>query len=291
MAQQSLQSLQSAYRKGRSTESALLRVQNDILRATDQKNGVILVLLDLSAAFDTLDHGIMLTRLHDRFGVTDTALQWIAAYLDSRTQSVSIGDVASTPTPLIYGVPQGSVLGPQFYCAYSSPIADIARLHGVDVHLYADDTQLYVSFDLKSDANQEISRIESCICDISSWMKSNKLKLNDSKTELLVLTSHRHVSSHSITDLQVGDSTVHVVKEARNLGVTFDSSLKLDRHITNVCRSSYFHLRKIQTIRKFLTKKSCEQLIHAFVSTRLDGCNSLLHGLPAASLHRLQLVT
>jgi hypothetical protein len=129
-------SAQSAYRAAHSTETALLKVLNDILSSFDNGNSVILALLDQSAAFDTIDHAILLDRLSDRFGVSGLALAWFTSYLDGRRQSVSVGGVTSTPTPLIYGVPQGSVLGPILYILYNSP------MH----HYFADDSQEYESF-------------------------------------------------------------------------------------------------------------------------------------------------
>ena len=184
---------QSAYRKNHGTETALLRVQNDILHAIDNKRGVFLVLLDLSAAFDTIDHGVLLSRLSS-IGVKGSALEWIRSYLSDRAQAVNINGCLSSIFPLLFGVPQGSVLGPKFFTIYSAPITNIARKHGLLVHMYADDTQLYLPFDLYNDKDELATRkrMESCIVDIKSWMTANKLKLNDDKTELI---SHIKISS------------------------------------------------------------------------------------------------
>lgn len=284
------ETLQSAYRKAHSTETTVLLIHSDILRAIDKKEGIILILLDLSAAFDTLDHDILEARLHSHIGLTGCALGWASSYLSSRTQSISIKGMPSDPSPLLYGVPQGSVLGPKFYSIYCGPVADIARSHGVNILLYADDTQLYIAFDLSKPANQIISRIEACVDDISSWMRTNRLKLNENKTELLVITSPRQSTNHSKIELRIGTNTVRTSSEARNLGIVFDNTMKMQRHISNICQSSYFHLRNIRSIRKYLSKRSAEQLIHAFVTTRLDHCNSLLCGLPETALHGLQLI-
>ncbi len=102
--------------------------------------------MDLSTAFDTIDHKILLERLSTRFGVKDKALHWIKSYLCGRTQAVKIGKEYSKSVPLTYGVPQGSVMGPVLFTSYSAPLGDIARAHGVDFELYADDEQLYISF-------------------------------------------------------------------------------------------------------------------------------------------------
>ena len=130
-----LEPAQSAYRRNHSTESALLRVRSDVLQAIDGKKCVVLVLLDLSAAFDTIDHEILLLRLEIDIGVCGFALAWFRSYLSGRTQSVRIHNTTSQPQPLHYGVPQGSVLGPVLFTVYSAPIAAIARQHGLSVQL------------------------------------------------------------------------------------------------------------------------------------------------------------
>ena len=113
--------MQSAYKKFHSTETALLRVHNDIMLSVDKGNAVVLVLLDLSAAFDTIDHNILLLRLHDIIGVTGTALQWFQSYLANRSQQVLIEDAVSPLSDLLFGVPQGSVLGPIIFTQYTLP--------------------------------------------------------------------------------------------------------------------------------------------------------------------------
>jgi len=135
--------VQSAYRERHSTETALMKVHDDILRALDSGSLVALVLLDLSAAFDTIDHGVLLTRLQERYGIRGRVLCWIRSYLSSRTWSVSIEDQQSKTRPLGYGVPQGSILGPLLFILYMAPLGDLIRSHGPDNHSYSDDNQLY----------------------------------------------------------------------------------------------------------------------------------------------------
>ena len=138
---------QSAYRKLHSTETALIScVHNDIAIALDQKRSVILLLLDLSAALDTVDHSIVLSRLSHRFGIGGTTLEWFRSYLSNRTQFVNENGLTSERHVLKFGVPQGSVFGPLLYSMYTSPLNDIACKHELSLHFYADDTQLYVTF-------------------------------------------------------------------------------------------------------------------------------------------------
>ncbi|KAK6187422.1 hypothetical protein SNE40_005455 [Patella caerulea] len=142
---------QSAYKKQHSTESALLRVHNDIVCSLDRKKPVSLVLLDLSAAFDTIDQSILLGRLETRYGISGDALKWFESYLNGRQSRIVIDTSQSMPKVLDFDVPQGSVLGPVLFTAYTAPIGDIIREMGLDYHFYADDTQLYVELDPSPD--------------------------------------------------------------------------------------------------------------------------------------------
>src|SRR5580700_8402102 len=144
----SLSPFQSAYRKFHSTETALLRITNDILLSCDRQKVTALVLFYLSAAFDTIDHAILLSRLSTTFGITGNALSLLSSYLLDRTQSVVIGPGhdQSSPSPLLTGVPQGSVLGPLLFCLYTTPLTTTLNHSPVTPHFYADDTQLYISF-------------------------------------------------------------------------------------------------------------------------------------------------
>ena len=177
---------QSAYKQYHSTESALLRIHNDILTSIDNQNCVALLLLDLSAAFDTVDHALLLQRLETRFGIKGQALKWVMSYFENRKQIVTIDGENSKETVLTCNVPQGSVLGPKFFLDYESPLGDIIRSHGLSAHFYADDTQLYLSFNPNHSASA-MERLENCVSDIRNWMASNFLKLNDDKTELIFL--------------------------------------------------------------------------------------------------------
>ena len=166
--------LQSAYRNGHSTETALIRIQHDLLTAIDQRRCVFLVLLDMSAAFDTVDHSVLLKRLSDRYGVKDQALAWVKSYLSERKQFVSITGAKSTEEDLECNVPQGSVLGPGLFSDYNGPVGDIFRKHKVDFHLYADDTQVYLSFPAGSES-EALSQLEACLQDVRLWMARNYL--------------------------------------------------------------------------------------------------------------------
>ena len=146
----------------------------------------------------------------------------------------------------------------------------------------------YCAFDADC-ASDTLDAIMRCLFDIRSWMIRNKLKINDDKTEFLVISSRR-ASSRTDFSINIGDAVIKPSSSCRNLGVIFDNNLMLDKHISNVCRSTLFHLRNIGLIRAFITQSAAEQLVHSLVTSRLDYCNSLLYGLPDSLLNRLQRV-
>ena len=155
-----LSKFQSAYRKFHSTETALLHIHNDLLLAMNKKQVSALVLLDLSAAFDTIDHNILLNRLRSTFGISDTVFSLLSSYLCSRSQSVAVDHEFSSSLPLLRGVPQGSVLGPLLFSLYTTPLSHILADSSIQFHFYADDTQLYVSFS-SADSSQSLSKLSS----------------------------------------------------------------------------------------------------------------------------------
>ena len=179
--------LQSAYKPFHSCETALVRVYNDILVAIDKRHCVMLLLLDLSAAFGTMDHDILLTILYSKYSISGIALEWFRSHLTNRLQFALIEECRSQSHELKCGVPQSSVLGPILYVLYTAPLADIPRFHEMQFHFYADDTQLYIYFSTSNDMEltNSITKIMECLSDIDKWMSINRLKLNKDKTELL----------------------------------------------------------------------------------------------------------
>ena len=230
---------QSAYRKRHSTETALTRVQNDILRAMDDSKATVLVLLDLSAPFDTVDYN--LERLK-QCGISGTAQSWFKSYLKDRSQKVHLHGSSSASSSLRFGVPQGSVLGPILFTIYTIPLGEICRLHVVQYHLYADDTQLYVSFKVDDavDLLEAQRRIEMCIAEIKAGMVMFMLKLNNDKTELVIIAPpyFLHHNKVPLSSVQVGDSGILTSKSTRNIGVMFDHHMDMTTQVTKMCQAA-----------------------------------------------------
>ena len=168
---------QSAYRQNHSTETALLKVTNDTLLNMNNQCVTLLILLDLSAAFDTVNHDAMLRRLEYSFGIQGKALSWFASYLSGRTQRIMINESLSKPFKLECGVPQRSCLGPLLFTLYTSELFEIIKHNIPMIHCYADDSQVYSSFSPNDRAEQlaVVRNMEDCIRDIRSWMLNNDL--------------------------------------------------------------------------------------------------------------------
>ncbi len=183
------ETFQSGFRKqhSRPTESALLRVLNDILLSIDTGNSVVLLLLDLSAAFDTVDHSILISHLEHCVGFGGSVLKWFRSYLNNRTFSVCVDGCSSSKSGLTCGVPQGSILAPILFSLYMLPLGSIFNKHNMSFHCYADDTQISVPF--KQNDNPNLSALSACLSDIKAWMSLNVLNLNESKTEAIVFGS------------------------------------------------------------------------------------------------------
>uniref|UniRef100_A0A8D0CS33 Reverse transcriptase domain-containing protein n=3 Tax=Sander lucioperca TaxID=283035 RepID=A0A8D0CS33_SANLU len=279
---------QSGFRMHHSTETALVKITNDLLTAADKGLVSVLVLLDLSAAFDTIDHTILLQRLEHLVGIKGIALSWFKSYFSERSQFVNINDKPSKYAKVSHGVPQGSVLGPILFSLYMLPLGNIIRKHSINFHCYADDTQLYLS--IKPDESGQLAKLQACIKDIKSWMTHNFLMLNSNKTEVIVLGPKHHRTSLSKYIATLDGIALASSTTVRNLGVIFDQDLSFNAHLKQTSRTAFFHLRNIAKIRNILSQNDAEKLVHAFVTSRLDYCNSLLSGCSNKSLKTLQLI-
>ena len=284
--------MQSAYRSHHSTETAIVKICNDLLLAADRGECSILVLLDLSAAFDTVNHQILLRRLENQFGIKGTAIQWMTSYLKNRVQKVKIKQSTSSEAVLNLNVPQGSILGPGEYSDFTEPIGDIVRKNHVIPHFYADDSQLYKHFIANYfELCAVMLAIKTCTIDVKQWMTSNYLMLNDNKTEAILFGTKTQLEKCSMIDsIKVGDSDIKIQTCVKNIGVYLDSELKMTQQVNSITSSAWFQLRNISKIRRYLTTEATLTIVHAFITSKLDLYNSILYGCPASLLDKLQKV-
>lgn len=280
---------QSAYRKGHSVETAVLGVVQALLLKADEGFLSLMALLDLSAAFDTLDHSILLKRLDVTFGIRGTVLTWFKSYLHNRHQCVVIDGSMSQYNKLLYGVPQGSVLGPILFSLYSQPLTEILERYQCQYHKYADDTEVSCSGP-PDNFSSSVEIVQNCVQDVMGWMASNKLKLNPDKTEAIPIGCLKHLGLVGSDNAVMGGSAVPYQETVRYLGVTIDRSLSMEQHISNVSRSCYYDIRRISSIRPYLTQQAAASLMSALVLSRLDYCNSLFAGLDQHQIDRLQRI-
>ncbi|XP_068738659.1 uncharacterized protein [Montipora capricornis] len=210
----------------------------------DRQEVTLLILLDLSAAFGTIDHAILLDILDNNFGIIGNAKEWIKSFLCKRQQHVLVEDEISKPKQLDCGVSRGSCLGPVLFLLYASGLFQVLNKHLPTAHAYADDSQIYLSFRPHSSASQDlaVSAIESCVGDVRAWLVSHRLMFNDTETELLIIGSKHQLSKVSIDSIKVGDSQIKPSEAVRNLGSWFDSHMNMNVQVGKICSKAFYRL-------------------------------------------------
>ena len=220
-----------------------------------------------------------------------TVLTWITNYLKGRVQRVVVNDTHSDPVNLIYGVPQGSVLGPLLFSLFISPLGDICRNHNILFHSYADDQQVYLSFDpsIADNENLCIKKIETCMQDIRVWIKTNLLKLNDGKMEVIKIGTRQKLSRcNPNSSVQIGNDNIIATSSVRNLGYYWDSHMKDNVHVNKITSCVFLTIRNISKIRHLLDTNTTKTLVQALVLSKIDYGNSLLLGTAKFNLQKLQ---
>lgn len=279
-----------AYKKDHSTELLLTKVSNDLFLACDKKTPTLVMFLDLSAAFDTVDQDRLLKILHDDMGIRGVALKWFESYLRKRTQKVKIGEQYSDEIELDFGVTQGSILGPKLFNIYTKPFPEQLKVVSVSVEGYADDNQLMKQFNIIFQVEALGESIEETFRVIESWMVENFLKLNSGKTQIMVVAPEGILKYIIINGTFINGKCIRFVECAKNLGAYIDSCMTMDVQVQKVVSSCFSTIRQLSRIKSFLTNDQLQLMTCSLILGVMDYCNVLYYGMSEENMNKLQRV-
>ena len=281
---------QHGYKTEHSTEILMTKVTNDLLLACDRKIPTLLMFLDLSAAFDTVDQEKLLKILDEELGIRGTALEWFRSFLRGRTQRVKIGDSYSEEVPLDFGVVQGSILGPPLFNAYTRSFPEKMKVTRFSVEGYADDHQLLKQFnalfqvEVLGDDLQESFRVIEC------WISEFFLQLNASKTKIMIIAPSSLRREIIVNGTFINGKCIRFVDSAKNLGVIFDNELSFSKQIDKVVSASFSTIRLLSRVKYFLSTEELNTIVCSLIFSAMDYCNALYYGLNKSLLNKLQRV-
>lgn len=279
---------QSGFRSGYGCPSALLSITDDVFSALDRGELTALVMLDFSKAFDTINHGLLLSIL--RFiGLGELSLTFFKNYIFGRTQRVVLQGLSSECAAVCSGVPQGSILGPILFLIYTSSIYNLKHCK---FHVYADDTQIYRSFN-HNNIQENVNLINSDLLALVNLAKRHNLQLNASKCSVMLFGSKipRDTAADSL-ELFVDGTPLPIVKSAKNLGIHFDSNLRFRPHVNNLIKKSYFALKTLYANRFMISQKLKIQLCDSLVLANFNFCDVVygpcIDGVDGRRVQRVQ---
>jgi hypothetical protein len=282
-----LSSQQSGNKKYHSTETLSILVNDFLLKSMDNKKLTALVLLDLSKAFDSVDHSILLKKLSN-IGVSGEALNWFESYITDRKQFVRIGSSVSEVLPITHGVPQGAILSPLLFCIY---INDLSRVpQASELESFVDDSKIFMSFPIEDIASAK-TKIEEDLKLVAAWFFENKLLINPEKTKLLLIGTRQLLGKllEETTITFLGEE-ITPTTNAKDLGLTLDSYLTYDYHIKNVVSSCMAKLCQINRVKDSFDRDSLRLIINALVMSKLYYCSTVWSNTSATNIKKLRAV-
>lgn len=262
--------LQSGFRRKHSTQTALLKVVNDISKALDDSHATILILLDQSKAFDVVDFNLLLSKL-SFIGVNHAACSWFKSYINFRGQAVKFNNVISNIKLTKTGVPQGSILGPILFSIFTFDLP--SSINYCRYHLYADDLQLYISFKLQ-ELDEAINNINQDLLSFANWCSRNGLKINPQKTVAMFISNRIKVNL-TVHNLLINGSTIRWVTSAKNLGLIFDNNLSFEKHVDKLFRISFMKLKMLHRFKYSLNEEVKLKLVKSLIYPNLDYCSAV----------------
>ena len=277
---------QNGSKKWHSTETSLLCTTDAFLKGMDNRKLTACVLLDMSKAFDSVDHQILLQKLQG-VGASTSVLQWFNSYLTNRYQVVRIHSTVSNPIPKEYGVPQGSILGPLLFRIYVNDLPEAPR--NCSTECYVDDTKLFVSFH-SQDTGRIVEEINEDLVSVRNWCFRNRLLLNPDKTKLIVFGSRQMSLKLHDFRLSLLGKDISPVQSAKDLGVILDSNLTFDDHIKTTVSECIAHLAQISRVKHCLDRTSLLTVINALVFSKLYYCSNVWANTTEKNIRKLQAV-
>lgn len=277
---------QSGFRSLHSTLTALLEATNSWSVNID--NGLLdgVVFIDLTKAFDTIDHEIILRKM-SYLGVDLAAIKWFSSYLSGRTQRCSVGGKLSSARTLSCGVPQGSILGSLLFLRDINDLPN--SLRGAAPRMFADDTNLTIS--AKTLTELELALTPE-LNNLSRWLKANKLSLNVAKTELMIIGSRQRLSAQcNDFEMRIDDQIIKRVDKTKSLGLTIDAQLSWGSHIEEICKKVSSAIGALKRVRPFISKETAIQIYNALIMPHFDYCSPVwdcLSGYLSDKLQKLQ---
>ena len=286
-----LPTYQSAYRKNYSCKTALVKLFDDLLWSMERQTVNLLVAIDLSAAFDMVDHGILIDVLNTAFNVGGKSLDWFKSYLYPRFCKINIGESFSSSQDLCFSVPQGSLCGPVLYNAYASMMNTVVP-PDIAIHAYADNHAFKKEFNssVPQDEVETAESLSKCLDKVKDWMNSCHLKMNSDKTEAILFGLRQQIKKCRLTAMEVCGESIPYSESIRYLGVCIDNNLCLHNHIASKCRIAVYNLFRIVNIRNFLTNEACHTAVLAMVISHLYYANAIVVALPEKHIAKLQRV-
>ena len=280
-----LNSHQSGNKKHHSTETLNISVSDALLDAMDKKKLSALILLDLSKAFDSLSHSILLQKLAS-IGASHNAIDWFKSYLSGRKQAVRIGSSTSTYLNITHGVPQGAILSPLLFCIYLNDLPSVSKTCSIES--YVDDSKVLLSFPIKEAANAQ-RNLEKDLQLIAAWCCKNQLLINAKKTKFL-LVGTRQLLNRLPEELTLSflGQVITPVSSAKDLGVTFDSNLTYDCHINELTSSCMSKLCQINRVKDSFDYHTLQMIISALVMSKLYYCSSVWSNTSIGNIKKLQ---
>jgi Reverse transcriptase (RNA-dependent DNA polymerase) len=257
-----------------------LSVHNNIVPAIEHNLVTDLLLLNLSSAFTTVNHSVLLSVLNKRFSITDTAHNWFRSYFASHTQSFLFGGHQTIPAPVDCGVPYGLAQGPFQFLCYTEDVCTDFDHHGVQHYTFADDMRVYVSGTC-IEANAMRRKLADCFSDAAAWCASRRLQLNSDKSHVIWFASRanlRLIASHKLS-VNCDSHAVQPSRSVRDLGVQLDDELSMVQHVSSVTRTYVYHVRRLRQVRRYVGEDAAVQQMLAFIISRLDYCTSVLAGV------------